>query len=120
MIQIPPCSPTIITSIIIVQDQNQNTDIGTVCLHLCVILSHLQIYVTTTAIKSGDSRTPLVVQGLRLHALSAGGLGSIPGQGTRSHTPQLKMLPAATKEHPTFHNEYRRSRMLQLKPGAAK
>ena len=63
-IQIPPSSPTIITSIIIVQDQNQNTDIGTVCLYLCVILSHLQIYVTTTAIKSGDFRTPLVVQRL--------------------------------------------------------
>ena len=41
--------------------------------------------------------TSLVVQGLRLHAYNAGGLGSIPGQGTRSHMPQLKILHAATK-----------------------
>ncbi|TEA31633.1 hypothetical protein DBR06_SOUSAS7710076, partial [Sousa chinensis] len=30
----------------------------------------------------------LVVQWLRLHARNTGGLGSIPGQGTRSHMPQ--------------------------------
>ncbi|TEA31888.1 hypothetical protein DBR06_SOUSAS8310129, partial [Sousa chinensis] len=34
----------------------------------------------------------LVVQWLRLHAPNAGGPGSIPGQGTRSH------MHAATKE----------------------
>ena len=34
--------------------------------------------------------TALVVQWLRLRALSAEGLGSIPGQGTRSHVLQLK------------------------------
>ena len=34
-------------------------------------------------------RTYLVVQWLRLHTPNAGGLGSIPGQGTRSHMPQL-------------------------------
>ena len=34
--------------------------------------------------------TSLVVLWLRLHASNAGGLGSIPGQGTRSHIPQLK------------------------------
>ena len=39
--------------------------------------------------------TSLVVQGLRLGAPNAGGLGLIPGQGTRS-------------------------RMLQLRPGTAK
>ena len=44
----------------------------------------------------------MVVQWLRLFALNAGGLGSIPGQGTRSHMPQLGVL------------------MLQLRPGAAK
>ena len=32
-----------------------------------------------------------------LHALNAGGLGSIPGQGTRSYTTQLKILRATTK-----------------------
>ncbi|TEA37609.1 hypothetical protein DBR06_SOUSAS5310036, partial [Sousa chinensis] len=35
--------------------------------------------------------TSLVVQWLRLHTPNAGGLGSIPGQGTRSHTSQLRV-----------------------------
>ena len=35
--------------------------------------------------------TSMVVQRrLRLHALNAGGPGSIPGQGTRPHMPQLR------------------------------
>ena len=34
----------------------------------------------------------LVVQWLRLHASNVGGLGSIPGQGTGSHMPQLRVL----------------------------
>ena len=38
-----------------------------------------------------------MVQWLRLCTLNAGGLGSIPGQGTRSHMPQLKMPQTATK-----------------------
>ena len=38
-----------------------------------------------------------VVQWLRLHSPNAGGPGSIPGQGTRSHMPQLKIPHAATK-----------------------
>ncbi|TEA37365.1 hypothetical protein DBR06_SOUSAS1910057, partial [Sousa chinensis] len=33
----------------------------------------------------------LVVQWLRLCAPNAGGLGSIPGQGTRSFMPQLRV-----------------------------
>ena len=41
--------------------------------------------------------TSLVVQWLRLQAANAGGLGSIPGQETRSHRPQLKILRAASK-----------------------
>ena len=41
--------------------------------------------------------TSLVVQWLRLQAPNAGGLGLIPGQGTRSHMPQLKMSCAAIK-----------------------
>lgn len=39
----------------------------------------------------------IVVQWLRLCALNAGGLGLIPGQGTRSHMPQLKIRSATTK-----------------------
>ena len=34
--------------------------------------------------------TSLVVQGLRLHIPKRGDPSSIPGQGTRSHIPQLK------------------------------
>ena len=46
----------------------------------------------------------LVVQWLRLHAPSAGGCGSIPGQGTRFHMPQLRVcilqlkIPSAATE----------------------
>ena len=35
--------------------------------------------------------TCLVVQWLRLHAVNAGGLGSIPDWGTRSHMLQLRI-----------------------------
>ena len=38
----------------------------------------------------------MVVQWLRLHAPNAGGLGSVPGQGTRSHMPHLR--PSAVKK----------------------
>ena len=43
------------------------------------------------------SAKPGLVQWLRLQAPYAGGLGSIPGQGTRSHMPQLKILCPTTK-----------------------
>ena len=39
----------------------------------------------------------LIVQWLRHYAPNAGGLGLIPGQGTRSHVQQLKILHAATE-----------------------
>ena len=44
------------------------------------------------------------VQWLRLYALNAGGLDSIPGQGTRSHMPQQrsKTPHAATR---TWHSQ---------------
>ena len=35
-------------------------------------------------------RISLVVQWLRLHTSSAGGLGSVTDQGTRFHMPQLR------------------------------
>ena len=38
-----------------------------------------------------------MVQWLRLYAPNAGGLGLIPGQGTKSHMLQIKILHAATK-----------------------
>ena len=42
-------------------------------------------------LKSGNS---LVVQWLGLCAPDTGGLGSIPGQGTSSHVPQLRLYAA--------------------------
>ena len=43
--------------------------------------------------------TFLMVQRIRLHASNAGGPGSIPGQGTRSHMhAAIKNLHATTKE----------------------
>ena len=44
-----------------------------------------------------------MVQWLRLYPPSAGAPGSIPGQGTRSHMPQLK--------EPTFHMLQQRSKI---------
>ena len=48
--------------------------------------------------------TSLVVQWLRLHAPNAGDPGLIPGQGTRSHMPQLKD-PTCRKDGPASGNE---------------
>ena len=56
---------------------------------LCAFPTHSIIF------KNYESGTSLVVQGLRLWAPSAGGPGSIPGQGARSHTLQLR--PRAAK-----------------------
>ena len=50
-------------------------------------------------------RTFLVVQWLRLCAFNAGVLGSIPGQGTRSHMEQLKIPLATTKTHSVQQNK---------------
>lgn len=61
--------------------------------------------------KNYNLGTSLVVQGLRLRVRNAGGLGSIPAQGTRSHVPRLKSPHAATKdasrhsEDPAHSNE---------------
>ena len=40
---------------------------------------------------TGSNRTSLVVQWLKRHAPNAGRQGSIPGQGTRLHIPQLRV-----------------------------
>ena len=58
--------------------------------------------------------TSLVVQGLRIHAPNAEGLGLIPGQGTRRPPVlqlrvcmlQLKISRAATKTQRSQINEY--------------
>ena len=62
-------------------------------------ISLLGIHLEKTLIQK-DTCTPgtsLVVQWLRLSSPNVGGLGSIPGQGTRSSMPQLK--------DPTCRNE---------------
>ena len=51
--------------------------------------------------------TSLVFQWLRLHAANAEGPGSIPGQGTRFHIPQLKILHATTK---TQHSQINKNK----------
>ena len=48
-------------------------------------------------LKNIEADTSLVVQWLRLHMLNARSLGSIPGQETRPHMPQLKIPHIATK-----------------------
>ena len=61
------------------------------------IISQYKTRKKTTTFKSNGSWTSLVVQWLRLHTSSAGGMGSIPGRGAKSYMPQLKNLYAATK-----------------------
>ena len=61
--------------------------------------------------KKASGGTSLVVQWLRLCAPNAGGLGSIPGWGTRPCMPQLK--------DPVWHKEDRWSRVPQLRLVAA-
>ena len=66
-----------------------------------------------------------MVQWLRLRAPNAGGPGSISGQGTRSHMPQLRVRMLQLKTHmPQLrvrvlqlktHMPQLRVRMLQLK-----
>ena len=50
--------------------------------------------------------TSLVVRWLGLCAPNAGGLGSIPGEGTRSHMPLLKILHATMKTQHRQINKY--------------
>ena len=58
-------------------------------------LGLLKIYMVM--LKGQKSRTCLVVQWLRLRAPNAGNPGLIPGQGTRVHLQQLKILHATIK-----------------------
>lgn len=60
----------------------------------------------------------LVAKWLRLQVPNVGGLGLIPGQGARSHTPSLKILHTTTKSAHML-NKNQRSRVLQVRPSAA-
>ena len=61
----------------------------------------------------------LVVQWLRLNTPSARGLGSVPGQGTRSHMPQLRIHMPQLKDL-TYCIKDGRCCVLQIRPGATK
>ena len=52
------------------------------------------LWSAVSPIKNPFIMTSLVVQWLRLCAPNAGDAGSIPGQGTRSHKPQLRASQA--------------------------
>ena len=58
-----------------------------------IFLDHKSFYPNTNICEE----TSLVVQWLRQGTPNAGGPGSIPGQGTRSHVPQLKIPHASVK-----------------------
>ena len=47
-----------------------------------------------------------VIQWLKFHSPNAGGQGSIPGQGTRPHMPQLEIPHAAAKNWSSQINKY--------------
>ena len=49
-----------------------------------------------------------MVQSLRLYTPKAGGPGSVPGQGPRSHMPQLKPAKDTTKKEKRLHTELKR------------
>ena len=55
-------------------------------------------------IKQHIPGTSLVVQWIRLHAPNAGGPGSIPGQGTRSHMHATTKSSHATTKEPMCRN----------------
>ena len=54
--------------------------------------------------------TSLVVQWIRLCTPNTGGPGSIPGQGTRFHVLQLKILNVATK---TRHSQIKKKKTTE-------
>ena len=60
-----------------------------------MIIIQVGTWVPASMIKIPFSGTSLVVQWLRLLTSNAGGMASIPGQGTRSHMLQLR--PSATR-----------------------
>ena len=49
-------------------------------------------------------QTSLVAQWIRLHTPNAGGPGSIPAQGTRSHMHATTKSPNATTKEPWSRN----------------
>ena len=71
-------------------------------------------------LRKKDLGTSLVVLWLRLHAPKAGFLGSIPGQRTRSHKPQLRVcMPQLVQTSCSRKNKYffkKREKKKDLEP----
>ena len=65
------------------------------CQDISSNIKHKLPYLFLSTVRKRPPGTSLVVQWLRLCAPNAGGLGSIPGQGARSHMQQLR--PSAAK-----------------------
>ena len=72
---------------------------------LCGSSSGLQHSKPQTLLKEECPGTSLAVQWLRLHAPNAGGMGSIPGQGTRSHMHAATKSSHATTKEPAQPNK---------------
>ena len=84
---------------------------GDVIYNMVTIVNNA-VFAKRISLKTSPCNTSLVVQSVRLSTPDAEGPGSIPGQETRSHmpqlgvcVPQLKSPHAATEtEDPTCHN----------------
>ena len=63
-----------------------------------------RFYSAEVPIKTSGTGTSLVAQWLRLRASNAGGPGSIPGQGTRSHMHTATKSSHATTKEPMSCN----------------
>ena len=75
------------------------------------------LYIHTEVLKYPQMGTSRVTQWLRLRTPNAGDPGSIPGQGTRSHMPQLRVCMLQLK---TPHAASKRSHVPQLRHDTAK
>ena len=68
------------------------------CIHECNLKQNIAAVRYTTSRICSIFGTSLVVQWLRLQAPNAGGLGSIAGQGSRSHMPQKRIRMPVPKD----------------------
>ena len=78
------------------KSNNMTKSSGDVIYNMVTIVNNA-VFAKRISLKTSPYNTSLVVQSVRLSTPDAEGLGSIPGQETRSHMPQLKISCAATK-----------------------
>ena len=71
-----------------------------------IVQNDSEVYLEEKIDTNSQEETSLGVQWLRLCAPHAPGSDLIPGQGTRSHMPQLNILHAAIKTQYSQLNEY--------------